>query len=92
MLSTEVVIAGIAAAGSVAAGCAAVIKAVYRQMNQRADSTDQRVVNLSVELVDCHKMHSESNERIGKLEGWREGFADGKAAEAAKPVTDVDTA
>ena len=91
MIDSQVIVASLAAAGSVGAGTIAVIKTIYSRMSDRADRSDVKVAMLHEDLLDCEKKHNETSERIGKLEGWREGFADGKAAES-KPLTRTDTA
>ena len=89
MFDTQIIVA----AGSVAAGAAAAIRAVYSQMNKRADSSDKEIVKLHVDLIDCEKKHAETSERIGNLEGWRLGFAAATEKQSAPPAaSETDTA
>jgi len=92
MIDSQVLIAAFAAAGTVGAGGIAAIKAVYSRMSDRADTTDSRIVSLSSDLVDCHKQHAESSERIGKLEGWRDGWDAHREQVVEKPASETDTA
>ncbi len=70
-MSQEIVLSLITAAG---ACLAAAIRIVYTRSIKRTDAVDDRVTTLTDDLVDCHKLHAETGERIGKLEGWREGY------------------
>jgi len=88
MIDSQVVVASIAAAGSVGAAGVAILRTVWNRMSDRADVTDERIVNLSVELIDCHKLHSDASERIGNLEGWRQGFDEATAKQTTADDSD----
>jgi hypothetical protein len=87
MIDAQVIVA----AGSVAAGAAAAIRAVYSLMIKRIDGSDQEIAKLHIDLIDCEKQHAETSERIGKLEGWRQGFADATKTNGNTPVDEMNS-
>ena len=92
MLSTEAITIGIAAAGSVGGVACAAARAVWVRLTVRTDELEEEMATLHGDLLECEKKHASTTERIGKLEGWREGFADAKASDKSKPLTETDTA
>jgi hypothetical protein len=87
-MTPEVTNALIALGGIVMAGLGTAVRLVYTRVNSKADRTDERVSELTTDLLDCHKLHAETNERIGKLEGWREGYEAHKAKSDAERNSD----
>jgi len=93
MIDSQIVVASLGAAGSVGVAGVAVLRAVWNRMADRADSTDNKISTLNNDLILCEKKHAEVAERIGNLEGWREGFAAAEEKQSAPPAaSETDTA
>lgn len=89
MIDAQVIAAGVTAAGSVVVGLSAAIRTVYKRSTNRTDALAERVDSVTDKLVECHEQHAAASERIGKLEGWRDGWDAHKEQELAASETDT---
>jgi hypothetical protein len=90
MIDAQIIAAAVTVAGTVVAGFSAAIRTVYKRSTSRTDALAERVDVVTDRLVECHEQHAAASERIGKLEGWRDGWDAHKAH--AKTTSETDTA